>query len=117
MILVVSKILGRLHFFLMHTLSNSFLFLHVLQLLEPVSWSWCCVLNSSLHFLFCLQLDKAQKNEPVSETKVAPADSTSELETVRRIDAGLSFKHAIMAMLILLISAIVYVFPPQKLPL
>lgn len=63
------------------------------------------------------ELDMAQKNEPVSETKVAPADSTSELETVRRIDAGLSFKHAIMAMLILLISAIVYVFPPQKLPL
>ncbi|KAF9663910.1 hypothetical protein SADUNF_Sadunf17G0101200 [Salix dunnii] len=64
------------------------------------------------------ELDKAQKQEPASETKVAPADSTSELETVRRIDAGLlNFKHVIMAMLILLISAVVYFCQQQKLPL
>uniref|UniRef100_A0A6N2LY27 WIT1/2 N-terminal helical bundle domain-containing protein n=1 Tax=Salix viminalis TaxID=40686 RepID=A0A6N2LY27_SALVM len=64
------------------------------------------------------ELEKAQKQEPVSETKVASADSTSELETVRRIDAGLlNFKHGVMAMLILLISAAVYFCQPQKLPL
>lgn len=66
---------------------------------------------------FCLQLDKVQKSGPVSVTEVASADSISELETVRRIDAGLlSFKHVFMAMFISLISAIVYICQPQKLP-
>ncbi|CAK7335213.1 unnamed protein product [Dovyalis caffra] len=64
------------------------------------------------------ELDEAQKNGPASETKVAPADSISELETVRRIDAGLlNFKHVFMVMFILLISAIVYWCQPQRLPL
>ncbi|KAG5247461.1 WPP domain-interacting tail-anchored protein [Salix suchowensis] len=62
------------------------------------------------------EVDKAQKSGPVSETEVAHADSISELESVRRIDAGLlSFKHVFMAILILLISAIVYFCQPQKL--
>ncbi|KAJ6402602.1 hypothetical protein OIU84_014663 [Salix udensis] len=62
------------------------------------------------------EVDKAQKSGPVSETEVANADSISELESVRRIDAGLlSFKHVFMAIFILLISAIVYFCQPQKL--
>ncbi|KAJ7000725.1 hypothetical protein NC653_011238 [Populus alba x Populus x berolinensis] len=63
------------------------------------------------------ELDKAQKSGTVSETEVASADSISELETVRRIDARLlSFKHVFMAMFISLIPAIVYICQPQKLP-
>ncbi|KAF9684040.1 hypothetical protein SADUNF_Sadunf04G0076300 [Salix dunnii] len=64
------------------------------------------------------EVDKAQKSGPVSKTEVAHADSISELESVRRIDAGLlSFKHVFMAIFILLISVIVYFCQPQKLPL
>lgn len=47
------------------------------------------------------------KYASVAETTVGTADSTSGIETVRRIDAGmLNFKHLVMAMLILLISAV-----------
>jgi len=42
-------------------------------------------------------------------TKVVSANSTSELESVRRIDAGLlNFKHVLMAIIILLISVVAY---------
>ncbi|KDP24315.1 hypothetical protein JCGZ_25611 [Jatropha curcas] len=59
------------------------------------------------------KLDKSQKNASVGETKVTavPAGSVSEPESVRRIDAGmLNFKHVIMAVLILMIAAAVYLF-------
>ncbi|CAN6702305.1 unnamed protein product [Malus baccata var. baccata] len=52
------------------------------------------------------KLDRTQKNASVGEsreTKVEHTDSTSEFETVRRIDAGvLSFKHLLMGTIILL---------------
>ncbi|KAM3760790.1 hypothetical protein ACB098_01G219400 [Castanea mollissima] len=54
-------------------------------------------------------LDKNQISVPVGMTKVVSANSTSELESVRRIDAGLlNFKHVLMAIIILLISVVAY---------
>ncbi|KAM5581091.1 WPP domain-interacting tail-anchored protein 1 [Rosa sericea] len=57
------------------------------------------------------KLDRTQKNASMGETEVGPAD------TVRRVDAGvLNFKHVLMAMLIVLISAAVYFFTQQDCP-
>lgn len=68
-----------------------------------------------LFLFFRLQLDKIQKKISAGETKAASADSTSELGSVRRIDAGLvDFKHVLMAVLILLISGAVYVCQSQN---
>ncbi|KAK4602773.1 hypothetical protein RGQ29_011682 [Quercus rubra] len=54
-------------------------------------------------------LDKNQVSVPIGMTKVVSANSTSELESVRRIDAGLlNFKHVLMAIIILLISVVAY---------
>ncbi|KAG8662428.1 WPP domain-interacting tail-anchored protein 1 isoform X1 [Manihot esculenta] len=62
---------------------------------------------------FGSKLDKKQKNVCVVETEVADADSVLGAESVRRIDAGmLNYKHIIMAVFILLISAAVYLFLP-----
>ncbi|KAG2715370.1 hypothetical protein I3843_03G075800 [Carya illinoinensis] len=61
--------------------------------------------------------DKTSKNASIGKTKVRSADITSELETVRRIDAGLlNFKHVSIAMLILLISVVAYLFRQQNCP-
>ncbi|PQM39418.1 WPP domain-interacting tail-anchored protein 1 [Prunus yedoensis var. nudiflora] len=63
------------------------------------------------------KLDETQNNVSVGETEVGPTDSTSEFETARRIDAGvLSFKHFLMAMLILLISVAAYFLLQQDCP-
>lgn len=63
------------------------------------------------------ELAKTQKNVSVGKTKMGSADSTSEVETVRRIDSGvLNFKHVSMAMLILLISVVAYLLQQQKCP-
>ncbi|XP_008230323.1 PREDICTED: WPP domain-interacting tail-anchored protein 1 [Prunus mume] len=63
------------------------------------------------------KLDETQNNVSVGETEVGPTDSTSEFETARRIDAGvLSFKHFLVAMLILLISVAAYFFLQQDCP-
>lgn len=63
------------------------------------------------------QINKTQSSVSIGETEMRPIDATPELETVRRIDAGiLNFKHVFVAMLILLISAAVYLFQQQKLP-
>ncbi|PRQ53245.1 hypothetical protein RchiOBHm_Chr2g0164391 [Rosa chinensis] len=57
------------------------------------------------------KLDRTQKNASMGETEEGPAD------TVRRVDAGvLNFKHVLMAMLIVLISAAVYFFTQQHCP-
>ncbi|XP_062009717.1 WPP domain-interacting tail-anchored protein 1 isoform X1 [Rosa rugosa] len=57
------------------------------------------------------KLDRTQENASMGETEVGPAD------TVRRVDAGvLNFKHVLMAMLIVLISAAVYFFTQQHCP-
>jgi|UniRef100_A0A2N9H5I0 hypothetical protein len=54
-------------------------------------------------------MDKSQKNVSVGKAEVVSADSTSELETVRRIDAELlNFKHVFMAVSILLIPVVAY---------
>ncbi|KAJ8775175.1 hypothetical protein K2173_020179 [Erythroxylum novogranatense] len=59
-----------------------------------------------------------EKKVPASESKEEAADSVSNLETVRRIDAGqLSFKHVFIALLILLISAVAYTFLSEDRPL
>ncbi|XAR51602.1 hypothetical protein NMG60_11006274 [Bertholletia excelsa] len=51
--------------------------------------------------------DKNLNNESVGETESEPARSTSNIETVRNIDAWqLSFKHVFVAVLILVISAL-----------
>ncbi|KAJ9173125.1 hypothetical protein P3X46_016291 [Hevea brasiliensis] len=61
------------------------------------------------------KLDKKRKNVSVGETEVADADSILGAESTRRIGAGmLNYKHIIMAVLILLISAAVYLFQPQN---
>ncbi|KAE8021868.1 hypothetical protein FH972_007718 [Carpinus fangiana] len=53
----------------------------------------------------------------LGKTKMGPADSTSEVETVRRIDAGvLNVKHVFVAMLILLISIVAYLLQQQTCP-
>lgn len=60
-------------------------------------------------------MDKSQKNVPFGETETGPVDSSSELETVRRIDAGLlNFKHLFLAFLIIIISAAAYVLQQQN---
>ncbi|XP_015880495.2 WPP domain-interacting tail-anchored protein 1 [Ziziphus jujuba] len=61
------------------------------------------------------KMDKSQKNVPFGETETGPVDSSSELETVRRIDAGLlNFKHLFLAFLIVIISAAAYVLQQQN---
>ncbi|TQD69479.1 hypothetical protein C1H46_044988, partial [Malus baccata] len=66
------------------------------------------------------KLNRTQKNASVGEsreTKVEHTDSTSEFETVRRIDAGvLSFKHLLMGTIILLVSAGAYFLLQQDSP-
>lgn len=62
-----------------------------------------------LHCVF--QVDRTRKNVSIGETEVGPAD------TVRRVDAGvLNFKHVLMAMLIVLISATAYFLIQQECP-
>lgn len=57
------------------------------------------------------KLDRTQKNVSIGETEVGRAD------TVRRVDAGvLNFKHVLMAMLIVLISATAYFLIQQECP-
>lgn len=76
------------------------------------------IIDSKVASLFIyFQLDETQNNVSVGETEVGPTDSTSEFETARRIDAGvLSFKHFLMAMLILLISVAAYFLLQQDCP-
>ncbi|KAK2663162.1 hypothetical protein Ddye_001736 [Dipteronia dyeriana] len=58
--------------------------------------------------------DKTQ-NVSVGRTEAEPVDLTSELGTVRRMDAGLlNYKHIFMAILIVLISAAAYFFIKQN---
>ncbi|KAL5739473.1 hypothetical protein ACOSQ2_028653 [Xanthoceras sorbifolium] len=61
------------------------------------------------------ELDETQKNVSVGKTEAEPVDLTSELGTVRRIDAGLlNFKNIFMATLIVLISTAAYCLKKQN---
>lgn len=60
---------------------------------------------------------KTQKNASARNPEVGSAESPLELETVRRIDAGLlNFKHVSVAMLIFLISVIAYLVQLENCP-
>lgn len=62
------------------------------------------------------ELDERGK-EQLTETEEPPADSRSELENVRRLDAGvLNLKHISIALLVLLISAAVYFLQQEECP-
>ncbi|GAV60084.1 hypothetical protein CFOL_v3_03615 [Cephalotus follicularis] len=63
------------------------------------------------------QLEKTLENVSTSQTVAVPGENTSEIQTMRRIDAGvLGFKHIFMAMIILLISASFYLCQQQNCP-
>lgn len=72
-----------------------------------------CNLVCALDFF---QLDERGK-KPFTETVEPPVDSRSELENVRRLDAGvLNLKHISMALLMLLISTAVYFLQQHECP-
>lgn len=71
----------------------------------------------ALTFASYYQLDKTPKDVSIHEVEVGTRDSMSELETMRRIDAGiLSYKHILLTMAILLISVSMYFFQQQNFP-
>lgn len=75
------------------------------------------IIETFASLFVCYQMDKTQENVSFDETEMEPVDSTSELETVRRIDAGiLNFKHVFLGFLIIMISAAAYVLLQQNSP-
>ncbi|KAJ7971143.1 WPP domain-interacting tail-anchored protein 1-like [Quillaja saponaria] len=63
------------------------------------------------------KINTAQKNMSAYDNEVKPADSISNVGTVRRVDAGiLNLKHLFMAMLVLLVSAAIYLLQQEKCP-
>lgn len=56
-------------------------------------------------------MDRSSQNSPTNDNEMEPADSVPDTGTVRRIDAGvLNFKLLFIAILVLLISAVTYLF-------
>lgn len=59
--------------------------------------------------------DNIQRNTNTDRTDVADMDLTAEIETVRRIDAGiLNCKHILISVVIVLISAAAYLYQKQN---
>lgn len=81
-------------------------FLHVLCFDEVCSVIRTTTIITKSCLLICIfQFDRTHKDAFMSETEAGPADF------VRRVDAGvLNFKHVLMAVLIVLISAALYFF-------
>lgn len=56
-------------------------------------------------------MERTRENSSANDIEMKPGDPMPDIRAVRRLDAGvLNFKHLFMAMLVLLLSAVTYLF-------